>query len=86
MLDVDGNKFLTTETFKTIFEKLDLGKIEKTDEDIFNEVTNAVNGQISLESFKKILQYNEAQEDEFGRKQIAMHEHMDMDGDYGDEM
>ena len=56
MLDVDGQGFLTIDTFKTIFEKLELGKIENSDEDIFKEVTNADgNGHIKLEDFRKIL-------------------------------
>ena len=41
MLDVEGDGYLTVEAFKSIFEKLDLGKIEKQDEDIFKDVTNA---------------------------------------------
>ncbi len=64
MLDVDQQGYLTIETFKTIFEKLELGKIEKTDEDIFREVTNASeDGKIRLEDFRKILQYNEDTQD-----------------------
>jgi Ca2+-binding EF-hand superfamily protein len=64
LLDVDQQGYLTIETFKTIFEKLELGKIEKTDEDIFREVTNASeDGKIRLEDFRKILQYNEDTQD-----------------------
>jgi len=40
LLDVDNNGFLTVETFKNIFEKLELGTIEQNDEEIFKEVAD----------------------------------------------
>jgi len=63
LLDVNGDNFLTLETFKNIFEKLELGKIEKQDEDIFKEVTKADDeGKITFENFKSILAYTDQQE------------------------
>ena len=55
-MDVEAEGFVTIDAFKLIFEKLDLGRIEKQDEDIFKDVTNADDdGRITLENFRKIL-------------------------------
>lgn len=65
LLDVDSQGYLTVETFKQIFEKLDLGTIEKNDEEIFREVADFdQDGLISLEDFRKILTYNPGEDEE----------------------
>jgi len=49
---------LTVECFKDIFEKLNLGTIAKSDEEIFKEVADFdKDGKISLEDFRRILTY-----------------------------
>ena len=40
LLDVNGEGYLSVDTFKNIFEKLKLGTIAKSDEDIFREVAD----------------------------------------------
>ena len=90
LLDVEGDGFLTIDAFKQIFEKLDLGKIDKQDEDIFKDVTNAdQDGRITLENFRKILSYQDGRTE--SNKQLSqnqeMDDHMDeMDYDDEDEM
>ena len=89
-MDVEGDGFLTIDAFKQIFEKLDLGKIDKQDEDIFKDVTNAdQDGRITLENFRKILSYQDGRTE--SNKQLSqnqeMDDHMDeMDYDDEDEM
>jgi hypothetical protein len=56
---------LTVETFKQIFEKLKLGTIEDDDVKIFEEVAGVdEDGRISLEKFKKILDYTGGNDEE----------------------
>ena len=87
---MEGDGFLTIDAFKQIFEKLDLGKIDKQDEDIFKDVTNAdQDGHITLENFRKILSYQDGRTE--SNKQLSqnqeMDDHMDeMDYDDEDEM
>lgn len=58
LLDVKGENYLEVETFKQIFEKLDLGEIAPSDEDIFREVADFDgDGKINLEDFRQILTY-----------------------------
>ena len=65
LLDVDETGFLTVDTFRNIFEKLQLGTIEPNEEKIFNEVADKdQDGKISIEDFRKILEYNVDGEDE----------------------
>ena len=57
LLDVEGTGHLTVDTFRTIFEKLNLGTIEGNEEDIFKEVaTKDDKGRIFLDDFRKILE------------------------------
>ena len=57
LLDVEGTGHLTVDTFRTIFEKLNLGTIEGNEEDIFKEVaTKDEKGRIFLDDFRKILE------------------------------
>ena len=59
LLDVDNEGSLTVDTFRNIFEKLNLGTIEPNEEKIFNEVADKdQDGRISLDDFRKILEYN----------------------------
>lgn len=59
LLDVDNSNFLSVDTFRNIFEKLNLGTIEPNEEKIFNEVADKDgDGKISLEDFRQILEYN----------------------------
>ena len=85
MLDVDKQGYLTVETFKNIFEKLNLGTIEPNEEQIFKEVADFdKDDRISLEDFRKILTYNTG-EDEEGfdpnsqQQQLMQMEEMEMD-------
>ena len=58
LLDVDGTGYLEVETFKQIFQKLDLGEIAPSDEDIFREVADFDgDGRINLDDFRQILTY-----------------------------
>ena len=58
LLDVNGEGYLTVETFKNIFEKLKLGTIAASDQDIFKEVADFDgDGKISLDDFRQILTY-----------------------------
>ena len=58
LLDVEGSGYLEVETFKQIFEKLDLGEIAPSDEDIFREVADFDgDGRINLDDFRQILTY-----------------------------
>ena len=65
LLDVDGTNFVSVDTFRNIFEKLNLGTIEPNEEKIFNEVADKDgDGKISLDDFRKILEYNVEGEDD----------------------
>ena len=65
LLDVDNKKYLSVETFKEIFKKLDLGEIAPSDEDIFKEVADFDgDGVINLEDFRKILTYKPGEDKE----------------------
>ena len=68
LLDVDETGFLTVDTFRNIFEKLQLGTIEPNEEKIFNEVADKDgDGKISIDDFRKILEYNvDGDDDEEG--------------------
>ena len=58
LLDVENKGYLSVDTFKQIFEKLDLGEIAPSDEDIFKEVADFdEDGVINLDDFRKILTY-----------------------------
>ena len=58
LLDDDRKGYLEVETFKQIFEKLDLGEIAPSDEDIFKEVADFdQDGVINLNDFRQILTY-----------------------------
>ena len=82
LLDVNGERYLTIDMFKAVFEKLELGKIDKADEDIFRDVTFAdEQGRISLESFRKIL----SQQEDSQPALMGQMEH-EMDDEYDDEM
>ena len=53
------------ETFKQIFEKLDLGEIAPSDEDIFKEVADFDgDGVINLSDFRQILTYKPGEDQE----------------------
>ena len=61
LLGDSGQKYLTIDTFRTIFKSLNLGEIAPSDEEIFLEVAKA-NGDksqnmITLEDFRNILTY-----------------------------
>lgn len=65
LLDVDNQGRLTVDTFKQIFEKLELGTIEKNDEEIFKEVADFDgDGFINLDDFRRILTYNPGEDEE----------------------
>ena len=65
LLDVNNDKHLTVDTFKEIFENLNLGTIEENEKQIFLEVANGNrDGEIKLEDFRKILDYNAEGDDE----------------------
>ena len=86
LLDVENTGYLTVETFKNIFEKLNLGTIEPNEEQIFKEVADFdKDDRISLEDFRKILTYNTGEEeDEFDaneQQQLMAMEDMEMDDD-----
>ena len=56
LLDVENKNYLTVDTFKQIFEKLDLGEIAPSDEDIFKEVADFDgDGVINLDDFRSGL-------------------------------
>ena len=58
LLDVEQTGHLTVDTFRNIFEKLQLGKIEPNEEKIFNEVADKdKDGVINLSDFRKILEF-----------------------------
>ena len=58
LLDVESKGYLTVETFKEIFQNLDLGEIAPSDEDIFKEVADFdKDGVIKLSDFRQILTY-----------------------------
>ena len=53
MLDVEETGELTVDTFRKIFEKLNLGTIEKNEEAIFRKVADFDNdGKINLADFR----------------------------------
>ena len=87
LLDVENTGFLTVETFKNIFEKLNLGTIEPNEEQIFKEVADFdKDDRISLEDFRKILTYNTGEEDDgfdpnAQQQQLMQMEEMGMDGE-----
>jgi len=63
---------LTVDTFRNIFEKLELGKIEPNEEKIFKEVADKdEDGVIGIDDFRKILEYN-AEDDGEGDEQEDM--------------
>ena len=58
LLAVNGEQYLSVETFKDIFKNLELGEIAPSDEDIFREVADFDgDGKIGLEDFRQILTY-----------------------------
>ena len=82
LLDVDETGFLTVDTFRNIFEKLQLGTIEPNEEKIFNEVADKdEDGKISIDDFRKILEYNVDGEDE---DEAAGDRQLNQDVDVGD--
>ena len=86
LLDVEKTGYLTVETFKNIFEKLNLGTIEPNEEQIFKEVADFdKDDRISLEDFRKILTYNTGEEedgfDANEQQQLMAMEDMEMDDD-----
>ena len=65
LLDVDETGYLDVHVFRNIFEKLQLGTIEANEEKIFNEVADKdEDGKISIDDFRKILEYNIDGEDD----------------------
>ena len=65
LLDVNNEGHLTVECFKDIFEKLKLGTIAKSDEEIFKEVADFdQDGKISLDDFRRILEFKPGDLDE----------------------
>ena len=93
LLDIDETGFLSVDTFRNIFDKLNLGVIEDNEVKIFNEVADKDgDGKISLSDFRKILEYNIEEEDEdpMAAKPELGYADMegdmeDMEGDYGEE-
>lgn len=58
LLDVEGKGCIEIDTFRKIFERLDLGTIEEKEKHIFEEVAGVQKGeQIKLEDFRRILMY-----------------------------
>ena len=61
LLGDSGQKYLTIETFRTIFKALNLGEIAPSDEEIFLEVAKAngdkTSNMITLDDFRNILTY-----------------------------
>ena len=90
---------MTVDTFRNIFEKLELGKIEPNEEKIFKEVADKdEDGVIGIDDFRKILEYNaeddgegDEQEDMMGVDDQQMEgterdmDDMQGEGDYGSE-
>ena len=65
LLDVNNEGYLTVDCFKEIFEKLNLGTINKSDEEIFKEVADFDgDGKISLDDFRRILTYKPGENDD----------------------
>lgn len=92
LLDVEGEGYLSVDTFRNIFEKLNLGTIEPNEEKIFNEVADKdEDGRISLDDFRKILEYNVEGEDEDdidanpGDLNQDVYNDMEGEGDMGDD-
>ena len=93
LLDIDETGFLSVDTFRNIFDKLNLGVIEDNEVKIFNEVADKDgDGKISLSDFRKILEYNIEEEDDdpMAAKPELGYADMegdmeDMEGDYGEE-
>ena len=90
LLDVNNEKHLTVDTFRTIFEKLNLGTIEGNEEDIFKEVaTKDPDGKIFLEDFRRILEDPDQVEadplDEYQNPNAAAASHMDGSEDFNDD-
>ena len=82
LLDVDGSGYLEVETFKQIFEKLDLGEIAPSDEDIFREVADFdQDGKINLDDFRQILTYKPGED-----KEQHIEGDEPIDADDGDQM
>ena len=79
---MDETGFLTVDTFRNIFEKLQLGTIEPNEEKIFNEVADKdEDGKISIDDFRKILEYNVDGEDE---EEAAGDRQLNQDVDVGE--
>ena len=79
---MDETGFLTVDTFRNIFEKLQSGTIEPNEEKIFNEVADKdEDGKISIDDFRKILEYNVDGEDE---EEAAGDRQLNQDVDVGD--
>jgi Ca2+-binding EF-hand superfamily protein len=73
LLDVEGVGHLTVDTFRNIFEKLELGKIEPNEEKIFLEVaTTDDRKEITLADFRKILDYNAKGDEDVDQGEIGM--------------
>jgi len=65
LLDVENKGKLEVSTFRNIFQKLGLGDIDESEEKIFKEVADKDgDGVISIDDFRKILDYNVEGEDE----------------------
>ena len=65
LLDVEGTGQLTVDTFRQIFDKLNLGTIEPHEVDIFKEVANKGRGdKIDINDFRKILENPDDLDDE----------------------
>jgi len=66
LLDVNGDGELTVDTFRNIFQKLNLGNIDPNEEAIFMQVADK-NGdkKITIDDFRRILDCGEdGEEDE----------------------
>ncbi len=96
LLDVNSTGELTVDTFRNIFEKLELGKIEPNEEKIFLEVaTKGGSDKITIDDFRRILDYNAEGDEDDDQEEIGMDEQAegdqldmedDMEGDdYGSE-
>ncbi len=88
LLDVNNTKELTVDTFRNIFEKLELGKIEPNEEKIFLEVaTKGDSDKITIDDFRRILDYNADGDEDDDQEEIGMdQEQMDGQGHMEDDM
>ena len=81
LLDVNGTKELNVDTFRNIFEKLELGKIEQNEEKIFLEVaTKDGLDKITIDDFRRILSYNADGDEDENQEEIGMDQEQPMDG------